>query len=528
MVNFTGKSSFPVDIKGGFKTQIKTLQMTTVSNNEIVLVSTDKLVFNQLICDIYSTPENYREIKENIQKHGIIQPLLVNESDYQVISGNLRLKIAIELGYNVVPVCFQNLTQHELNIITVSTNQQRVKSQVDKYRELQFIKKYFSITQGSRTDLNPQLREESQMRAEMSKGVSNYEKNSFNKLEKLGKELFGDDHNKAIEKELATISLTGGSINNVVKRFETQAKRKANTQIIPDTYEIKEVDFKVFNQSCENMSQLEDKSVASIVTSPPYFAMRIYGNGLDELGLEKYREDYMNNLINIFKECRRVLKDDGSLMVNINEKVENGAYQGVVHEFVYKMLKNGWKLNDEIIWLKNNPVYTGGKRTVRSHEYIFHFVKSDATDFFYNEALVEKFYDGDQSYIYGHGKTLPKFLSGMDFTKGARIKTNVANTGELRKQCEMQGFFLSHSATFPADIPGLLVLLTTKDGDLVVDPFNGTSVTGEVCKVLGRSYVGYELNPEFIMATEVRMKNTSLQMNLLRHDFLQKGIRLVA
>ena len=527
MVNFTGKSSFPVDIKGGFKTQIKTLQMTTVSNNEIVLVSTDKLVFNQLICDIYSTPENYREIKENIQKHGIIQPLLVNESDYQVISGNLRLKIAIELGYNVVPVCFQNLTQNELNIISFSTNQQRVKSQVDKYRELQFIKKYFSITQGSRTDLNPQLREESQMRAEMSKGVSNYEKNSFNKLEKLGKELFGDDHNKAIEKELATISLTGGSINNVVKRFETQAKRKANTQIIPDSYEIKEVDFKVFNQSCENMSQLEDKSVASIVTSPPYFAMRIYGNGADELGLEKYREDYMNNLINIFKECRRVLKDDGSLMVNINEKVENGSY-GVVHEFVYKMLKNGWKLNDEIIWLKNNPVYTGGKRTVRSHEYIFHFVKSDATDFIYNEALVEKFYDGDQSYIYGDGKKLPKFLSGMDFTKGARIKTNVANTGELRKQCEKEGFFLSHSATFPADIPGLLVLLTTKEGDLVVDPFNGTSVTGEVCKVLGRSYVGYELNPEFIMATEVRMKNTSLQMNLLRHDFLQKGIRLAA
>jgi DNA modification methylase len=192
------------------------------------------------------------------------------------------------------------------------------------------------------------------------------------------------------------------------------------------------------------------------------------------------------------------------------------------------MLKNGWKLNDEIIWLKNNPVYTGGKRTVRSHEYIFHFVKSDATDFFYNEALVEKFYDGDQSYIYGHGKTLPKFLSGMDFTKGARIKTNVANTGELRKQCEKEGFFLSHSATFPAVIPGLLVLLTTKEGDLVLDPFNGTSVTGEVCKVLGRSYVGYELNPEFIMATAVRMKNTSLQMNLLRHDFLQKGIRLAS
>jgi DNA modification methylase len=451
---------------------------------------------------------------------------LVNESDNQVISGNLRLKIAKELGIEFVPVCFQNLTQNELNIIAFSTNQQRVKSHEDKYRELQFIKKYFSISQGSRTDLSTQLKEESLIRKEISKGISTYEINTYNKIEKLGKELFGENHNEEIEKELASLSLKKGSINSLVNRMEKQAKRKANSQSIPDTFEIKEVDFKVFNQSCENMSQLEDKSVASIVTSPPYFAMRNYGNGENELGLEKDREDYMNNLLNIFKECRRVLKDDGSLMVNINEKVENGSYQGVVHEFVYKMLKNGWRLNDEIIWLKNNPVYTGGKRTVRSHEYIFHFVKSDATEFFYNEALVEKFYDGDQSYIYGDGKKLPKFLSGMDFTKGSRIKTNVADTGVLRKHCDKEGFYLSHSATFPADIPGLLVLLTSKEGDLVVDPFNGTGTTGEVCKVLGRSYVGYDLNPEFIMATEVRMKNTVLRKSVIHFDFLQKGYKL--
>ena len=500
--------------------------MSTQTKNQIVLVSTNNLAFNQTICDIYSTPENYKEIKENIQKHGIIQPLLVNESDNQVISGNLRLKIAKELGIEFVPVCFQNLTQNELNIIAFSTNQQRVKSHEDKYRELQFIKKYFSISQGSRTDLSTQLKEESLIRKEISKGISTYEINTYSKIEKLGKELFGENHNSEIEKELASLSLKKGSINSLVNRMEKQAKRKANSQSIPDTFEIKEVDFKVFNQSCENMSQLEDNSVASIVTSPPYFAMRNYGNGENELGLEKDREDYMNNLINIFTECRRVLKDDGSLMVNINEKVENGSYQGVVHEFVYKMLKNGWRLNDEILWLKNNPVYTGGKRTVRSHEYIFHFVKSDATEFFYNEALVEKFYDNDGSYIYGDGKKLPKFLSGMDFTKGSRIKTNVANTGELRKQCGTEGFYLSHSATFPADIPGLLVLLTSKEGDLVVDPFNGTGVTGEVCKVLGRSYVGYDLNPEFIMATKVRMKNTVLRKSVIHFDFLQKGYKL--
>jgi site-specific DNA-methyltransferase (adenine-specific) len=515
-----------VETTGGFKTTLKPFKMTTQTINEIVQVPTSKLVFNQTICNIYSTPENYAEIKENIKKYGVIQPLLVNETDFQVISGNLRLKIALELGYQSIPVIFNSLSEGEMQVIALSANQQRVKSPLDKWNERQLIKKIFDIKQGSRTDLNPQLKEESMLRDKMSNGITDYEKSMFSKIEKLAKKLHGDKFNEVIQKELTPSKDGKVSINALNARLTKQVQKKVNSLSVPQTFELKEDDFNVYNQSCENMSQLKDKSVASIVTSPPYFAMRNYGNGVDELGLEKDREDYIDNLINIFKECRRVLKDDGSLMVNINEKVENGAYQGVVHEFAYKMIKSGWRINDEIVWLKANPVHTSGKRTVRSHEHIFHFVKSDATDFYYDEDLVKKFYDNDGSYIYGNGKKVPKFLSGMDFTNGARIKTNVANTGELRNQCSNEGFFLTHSATFPVDVPGLLVLLTSKQGDLVVDPFNGTGTTGEVCKVLGRSYVGYDLNPEFIMATEVRMNNSTLSMNIIHHNFLNNRIKL--
>ena len=134
--------------------------MKTQTNNEIVQVSTSKLVFNQTICNIYSTPENYTEIKENIKKYGVIQPLLVNENDFQVISGNLRLKIALELGYQSIPVIFNSLSEVEMQVIALSANQQRVKSPLDKWNERQLIKKIFDIKQGSRTDLNPQLKEE--------------------------------------------------------------------------------------------------------------------------------------------------------------------------------------------------------------------------------------------------------------------------------------------------------------------------------------------------------------------------------
>ena len=482
--------------------------MSNLNNKKVILVNTNDLVLNQTIVDIYSTPENFEDMKANIKEFGVIQPILVNRSNMVVISGNLRLQIVRELGYEVVPVIFCELTVDELNIIALSTNKQRKKSKLDIFNEMEFIKKYFNIGQGSRTDLNPQLKEEADRKKSAMSGITKYEQDQMKKAEKLSTELFGDLAIDVLKSEISNLDSGKGSINSLVKRLEKQANDQVNRQAVPDSYELNLGDVKVFNHSCEDMFELADKTVTSIVTSPPYFAMRDYGNGESELGLESDRNKYLNNLINIFNECKRVLKDDGSLMVNINEKVENGSYRGVVHQFVGEMLNNGWDLNDEIIWLKNNPVYTVGNRTVRSHEYIFHFVKKGCKSFYYDTELAKKVSDPNGFCVYGTDNK-PKFFSGMDF-RGNVLRTNVANTGELRKQCKDAGFILTHSATFPLSVPTLLVLLTSKPGDRVVDPFNGTGSVGEVCRYSGRNYVGYELNPQFVMATEVRMKNIKL------------------
>ena len=479
--------------------------MSNLNNKKVILVNTNDLVLNQTIVDLYSTPENFEDMKANIKEFGVIQPILVNRSNMVVISGNLRLQIVRELGYEVVPVIFCELTVDELNIIALSTNKQRKKSKLDIFNEMEFIKKYFNIGQGSRTDLNPQLKEEADRKKSAMSGITKYEQDQMKKAEKLSTELFGDLAIDVLKSEISNLDSGTGSINSLVKRLEKQANDQVNRQAVPDSYELNLGDVKVFNHTCEDMFELADKTVTSIVTSPPYFAMRDYGNGESELGLESDRNKYLNNLINIFNECKRVLKDDGSLMVNINEKVENGSYRGVVHQFVGAMLNNGWDLNDEIIWLKNNPVYTVGNRTVRSHEYIFHFIKKGCKSFYYDTELAKKVSDPNGFCVYGTDNK-PKFFSGMDF-RGNVLRTNVANTGELRKQCKDAGFILTHSATFPLSVPTLLVLLTSKPGDLVVDPFNGTGSVGEVCRYSGRNYVGYELNPQFIMATEVRMKN---------------------
>lgn len=492
--------------------------MSTLNNNQVVAVNTKDLVLNQTIVDLYSTPENYEDIKKNILEFGVIQPILVNRSNLVVVSGNLRLKIARELGYEAVPVIFYELSEDELNIVALSTNKQRKKSKLDILKEIDFVEKYFNVGQGSRTDLNPQLKEEADRKKSALSGISKYDQDQVKKAQRLSSELFGESANDVLKTEFAKVDKGQGSLNSLVKRLEKQANDKVNKQIVPDTYELNLGDVKVFNHTCEDMFELPDKTVASIVTSPPYYSMRDYGNGESELGLEKDREDYIQNLINIFNECHRVLKDDGSLMVNINEKVEGGFYQGVVYQFVGEMLKNGWSLNDEIIWLKNNPVYTGGNRTVRSHEYIFHFVKKGCTTFYYDTELAKKVSDPNGFCVYGTDNK-PKFFSGMDF-RGNALRTNVANTGELRKQCKEEGFHLTHSATFPLEVPTLLVLLTSKPGDLIVDPFNGTGSVGEICRYTGRSYVGYELNPQFVMATEVRMKNVSYnRMKTSFNDF---------
>lgn len=482
--------------------------MSNLNNKKVILVNTNDLVLNQTIVDLYSTPENFEDMKANIKEFGVIQPILVNRSNMVVISGNLRLQIVRELGYDVVPVIFCELTVDELNIIALSTNKQRKKSKLDIFNEMEFIKKYFNIGQGSRTDLNPQLKEEADRKKSAMSGITKYEQDQMKKAEKLSTELFGDLAIDVLKSEISNLDSGKGSINSLVKRLEKQANDQVNRQAVPDSYELNLGDVKVFNHTCEDMFELADKTVTSIVTSPPYFAMRDYGNGESELGLESDRNKYLNNLINIFNECKRVLKDDGSLMVNINEKVENGSYRGVVHQFVGEMLNNGWDLNDEIIWLKNNPVYTVGNRTVRSHEYIFHFVKKGCKSFYYDTELAKKVSDPNGFCVYGTDNK-PKFFSGMDF-RGNALRTKVANTRELRKQCKEEGFHLTHSATFPLEVPTLLVLLTSKPGDLVVDPFNGTGSVGEVCRYSGRNYVGYELNPQFIMATEVRMKNIKL------------------
>jgi DNA modification methylase len=258
------------------------------------------------------------------------------------------------------------------------------------------------------------------------------------------------------------------------------------------------------------MEELDNCSINVSISSPVYWAMKFYQLPSNQLGQENSVEEYINNLKKHYLEVFRVLKNDGSLFVNINDCVKDGEYQLVPQRFVFMMKSIGFILNDEFQWLKQNPRPTGGNRSIRRHEPIYHFVKTK--NFYYNEEWLKVSNDETNSFTIGTTKECPKLTSSLDFFGGV-LKTGVANTKELKKKCEEEGVMLDHQATFPIDVPMICLLMTSKPNDIILDNFSGTSVTGSAVLKLGegRSYFGYEPSPEYMVASKLRLSEYQLE-----------------
>lgn len=251
------------------------------------------------------------------------------------------------------------------------------------------------------------------------------------------------------------------------------------------------------------MLEIEDGEIACIITSPPYMGMFDYGTGTNQRGFEKDVDSYIKALVKDFRDCKRVLAEDGSLWVNLSEPVIEGEYKVIPHKFVIAMMEEGWAFNDELIWQKRNPNFTQAKRSVKAHEYIFHFVKSK--NYKYDISWLSNLSDPDNLISIGTSGKVHNLLSTVDFRDNI-LKTNSNNMDNLRKKCVAKGFHLTHGAAFPLTIPLILLLTTTLPGQTILDIYSGTATTGEAAAMSGRNYIGYEVKPEFIMASEVRLE----------------------
>jgi len=463
---------------------------------------------NKVTSTLYVVDSNFENLVTSISLFGVLEPLIVFESvdsdekAFQVVSGNRRLKAAETLGMLEVPCTI--IDPVEITELRSSAHQeQRIKQKSDIIRELRILEEEFGLKQGARSD-DPKLIEAKKYKESL---VKEYNKSAINRLRQFDKkvrELVGDDMKKyaSYMKRLDDSNNVSGSL----KLIDKELKQKANLELVPTNYEVRTGEYKVLPKSSSDVSDIEDKSVQMVVTSPPYFNLRDYHNGKKELGKEKEVSEFVTRLANHFSDYKRILKDDGTLWINLGDFVVGQGYDLVPERFALKMIENGWIVHDRIVWAKKNPTWTSGKRGVVCTETIFVFKQSYLAH--YDSGWLKDMTVENNKVTIGTVKGKIKLRSFFDFRDNVLI-THTPNNSKLREACKEQGVTLTHNATFPLSVPLIAILTGSKEGDTVLDSFSGTATTGKACQILGRKYIGYEVNPTFMKMGEIRLQSSN-------------------
>ena len=248
-----------------------------------------------------------------------------------------------------------------------------------------------------------------------------------------------------------------------------------------------------------------DRTFRCAVTSPPYWGLRDYGV-VGQVGAETDVRSYISDLVAIFREVRRTLRDDGTLWLNIGDSYTSGgrtwrdaddknkgramSYRaptpeglkpkdliGVPWRLAFALQDDGWYLRTDIVWNKPNCQPESVKdRPTRSHEYVFLFSKSEK--YFYDWAAV----------------TEPA-LDAKQKSKNRRSVWNI-NT---------EPYAGSHFAVYPRQLVRLCVSAGSERDDRVLDPFFGSGTTGVVCNELDRQCTGIELNEDYAALARERL-----------------------
>lgn len=254
----------------------------------------------------------------------------------------------------------------------------------------------------------------------------------------------------------------------------------------------------------EILPTLPANCIDLIVTSPPYADCRKKSYG----GIHPHK--YAEWLLLISRELKRVLKPEGSFVLNIKEKAANGERYTYVIELILEMRKQGWLWTEEYIWCKKN-CYPGKwpNRFRDAWERCLHFTKQTKFKMYQEKVMVpvgswaEKRLSrlsqtdlrrDESNTISGFGKNVSNWV-GREMV----YPTNVLH---LATECSNK----NHSAAFPTTLPMWFIKLFTVEGDIVLDPFMGSGTTALACKELNRKYIGIEIKKEYCELAEKTLK----------------------
>ena len=291
----------------------------------------------------------------------------------------------------------------------------------------------------------------------------------------------------------------------------------------------------------ERLRDLPDESVQCCVTSPPYWGLRDYGQD-DQIGLEQTPDEYVAQMVDVFREVRRVLRDDGTLWLNLGDSYAGNAcglsdgsgssdgsvgrgpapkvdrkgnglkpkdLVGIPWRVAFALQADGWWLRQDIIWHKPNPMPESvTDRCTKAHEYVF--LLSKAARYFYDaEAISESALTAGQVGGFTPNAAIAAGIkpSGNMITERGRqyIRKDARNKRSVWT-ITTKPFSGAHFAVMPPDLAELCIKAGSKEGDTVLDPSGGAGTTSLVADRLKRDAIMIELNPEYAKIAEERLR----------------------
>lgn len=274
-----------------------------------------------------------------------------------------------------------------------------------------------------------------------------------------------------------------------------------------------------FGDCRETMRKWKEQGIKAqtCVTSPPYYGLRDYGHD-GQIGLEETPDKYIAEMVEVFQCVWDVLKDDGTVWLNIGDSYGAGKQLlGIPWKLAFALQSNGWVLRQDIIWHKPNPMPESVQdRCTKSHEYIF--LLSKAEKYFYDaEAIKEAsvdpegsanryktpFFAGEKHESGGYSATGATHTKGMKEFDGNRNKRSVWTV-------TTKPYAGAHFAVFPSDLIEPCILAGAPVGGIVLDPFMGSGTTAQVAQNLGRQYLGCEINKDYKPLQDKRLAQYSL------------------
>lgn len=244
---------------------------------------------------------------------------------------------------------------------------------------------------------------------------------------------------------------------------------------------------KIINGDSRQMSELKEKSVHLIVTSPPYWQLKDYGTD-NQIGFHDDYETYINHLNLTWLECFRVLHDGCRLCINIGDQFARSTYYGrykiiSIHTEIIKFCEIiGFDFMGQIIWQKTTTMNTSGGASIMGS---FPHPRNGIVKLDFEYILLFK----------KQGKSPQPTKEQKDNSAMTNEEWNTYFNGHWYFSGAKQD---KHLAMFPEELPYRLIRMFSFPNEIVLDPFMGSGTTASVAKKLNRDSVGYEINPDFI------------------------------